>query len=541
MPNKNNKNTFFPKYLELKQEYNNLNFWYQYSTLPNKKYIMKNKVLLVIRDGRGYRKDCTENSICQTPTPITDELMQKYPNILINASWESVWLPTGYQGNSEVWHMTIWSGRIIYQSLVRINKSIQEWSFFENEAFLWAIENCKKNNSDLHIIGLLQTQWVHAHLDHMLALLDLCKQQNFSDIKLHIITDWRDAPVTESLVHVQTLENKLSQIGFGEIATINGRFFAMDRDNRRERTQVTYENIVNWNSEVEFENVKQEIETCHKNEETDEFIKPRRKKWYTGIQNSDSVVFTNFRTDRTRQLSKAILEPDFDGFQRDQKDVYFVAMTQFYDWIPAKIAFTDISLANLLWEVTSNHGLKQLRISETEKYAHITFFFNWQIDAPFQNEDRILIPSPKVQTYDEAPEMSIFQIKDQLCDQLTNSDYDLIVTNLVNWDMVGHTWKTEAIHKAVSAVDTCVWEIVSTALDNDYVVLVFADHGNAEDQTSAFRTSHTTNPVPFILVSKENNFKLKSTGWLADVAPTTLDLLWIQKPSEMTGESLLEN
>lgn len=501
---------------------------------------MKRKVLLVIRDGRGYRKSCEDNAICLNATPNTDKLMDTYPNILINACGEAVGLPEWYQWNSEVWHMTIGSGRVMYQSLVRINKAIESWEFFENKSFLWAIENCKKHNSDLHLIGLLQTQWVHAHINHLFALLDLCKKQNFQNVKLHLITDGRDAPVTESLTHVAKLQEKIAELWFGEIATINGRFFVMDRDNRRERTQQSYENIIEWKSEFEFENVIEDIKYCHANGETDEFIKPRILKWYKWVQDNDSIIFTNFRTDRTRQLSKAILEPNFDWFAREKKDVFFVAMTQFYDWIPAQIAFHDASLNNLLWKVISDNNMKQLRISETEKFAHVTFFFNGQSDTAFENENRILIDSPKVETYDEAPAMSIYEITEKLTAEMENNDHDLIVTNLVNGDMIWHTGNIEAINQAVWDVDNCLWTIIDSALENDYTVLVFADHGNAEDQSEQWRTSHTINPVPFILVSKENNFKLKQNWGLADIAPTTLDLLWIQIPAEMTGQSLIE-
>lgn len=503
----------------------------------------ENKVILVIRDGWGYRKSSKQNSILESKTPITNKLMKEYPNTLIKASGLAVGLPQGYQGNSEVGHMTIGSGRIIYQSLAKIDASIKDKSFFANEAFIGAINNAKKNNSTLHLIGLIQVEGVHAHLNHLLALLDLCKKEKFKNVKIHAITDGRDSPVHDSLKHIKTLEKKLKQIGFGEVATISGRFYAMDRDNRWERTRAAYDCIVKGEVKEEFVNPISAIKKSHSENITDEFIVPQKKKGYIGIKENDSIIFFNFRTDRTRQLTKSIVEEKFEGWERKPLKVYFTAMTQFYSPMNAHVAFSDVSLDNLLGKVIADAKKKQLRISETEKYAHVTFFFNGQRETPNENEERMLIPSPKVATYDLKPEMSVFEVTEKLTSEIKKSDKDFIVVNLVNGDMVGHTGVVSAIHKAVEAVDTCLGKIVQAGLENNYTLLVFADHGNAEDQTPKWATSHTLNEVPFILVSnneKLKHAKLASGKGLQDIAPTVLDIMGIKKPKEMTGESILK-
>ena len=507
----------------------------------------KQKVILVIRDGWGQRKDSKDNLIMEANPIATNELMKEYPNTLLKCSGEDVGLPKGFQGNSEVGHMTIGSGRIIFQSMAKIDKAIKTKEFFKNKEFLAAINNCKKNKTALHLIGLAQEEGVHSHLNHLMALLDLCKQEKFANVKIHIITDGRDAPVTKSIEYVKKIEDKISKIGFGEITTISGRFYAMDRDNRMERTKKAYDCIVDGKCEdgKEFENALTTIKKSHNENITDEFIVPRKKIGYDGVKENDSIIFFNFRTDRTRQLTKAIVEKKFDGWVRERGalKVFFVAMTQFYTPMNAHVAFEDTPLTNLLGEVISKSGLKQLRISETEKYAHVTFFFNGQIETPFKNEDRSLTPSPKVETYDLMPEMSAFEVTEKLTKAIESAKYDFIVVNLVNCDMVGHTGKKEAILKAVKTVDECTKNIVNSALDKNYTLLIFADHGNAEDYSIEWRTSHTLNKVPLIIVSKNQkikNSKLKSEMGLADIAPTVLDLLNIKKPKEMSGESIFE-
>jgi len=502
------------------------------------------KILLAIRDGWGYRESPQDNAIHDAETPNADRYMKNYPNTLLDASGEAVGLPHGYQGNSEVGHMTIGSGRIIYQSLVRINKSIETGEFFEIPEFREAVKNCISRNTALHIMGLLQTQGVHSHLDHLFALLDLCRIMDFTNVFIHAVTDGRDAPVTESVRHLEALQKKMKDLGLGRIATVSGRFYAMDRDQRWDRTRKAYDCIVRAECEESFEDALEQVKKCHANDETDEFILPRSMNGYTGINKRDSVIFFNFRTDRPRQLTRAIIEEDFTGWDRKPLDVFFVAMTQYYRPMNGEVAFKDQSLDNLLGQVISRQGIRQLRISETEKYAHVTFFFNGQLEEPFSGEDRIMIESPRVQTYDLKPEMSVYEIRDSLIEQINTGRYEFIVTNLVNCDMVGHTGIPEAIVKAVEAVDDALGGIVDAALENGYDILVFADHGNAEDQTPDWRTSHTTNPVPFILISENDglrNAALKKGKGLRDIASTVLDIMDIKQPAEMTGETIIDH
>ena len=502
--------------------------------------IMTKPIILIIRDGWGHRVSRKYNTIAQAKTPYADKIMKEYPNILLDASGEAVGLPKGYQGNSEVGHMTIGSGRVVPQALVRINKSISDRTFFKNKAFLDAIQNCRKNNSKLHLVGLLQTEGVHAHMDHLFAILDLCKKEKFHDAYVHIITDGRDAPVTASLSKISKLKSKLRKLGFGTIVTVSGRYYAMDRDKRWKRTRQAYDCIVRGKAK-EFDDITQQVKECHSRNETDEFIIPRKLAGYSGVKTKDSVIFYNFRIDRPRQLTQAIVEKKFEGWERKPLDIHYVTMTRFYEPMNAHIAFENPKFKNLLGEVISKHGLKQLRISETEKYAHVTFFFNGLAEDPYKNEDRVLIPSPRVATYDLKPEMSVYEVTSRLVNEIDKDKHDLIIVNLVNGDMVGHTGNFKAGLKAVESVDECVGIITAKILEKDGTVLVFADHGNIEDQSPKWRTSHTTNPVPFILVSGSGKkVKLKKKGGLQDIAPTVLDLLDIKKPREMGGTSLIK-
>lgn len=496
--------------------------------------------ILIIRDGWGYNPSRADNPINLANTPNEDTYLKQYPNSLLAASGEAVGLETGYQGNSEVGHLTIGSGRIIFQALARINKAIADGDFFKNPAFLKTIQSCQKSQTTLHLIGLLQDQGVHSHINHLFALLDLCQQQNFRNVAVHVITDGRDAPVTESLKHLASLKDKLSSLGFGSISTISGRYYAMDRDQRWQRTKEAYKTIV-LGQGPEFADPIEYVQHCHSNQETDEFIQPGRLADYTGFQPADGVIFFNFRTDRPRQLTKAIIDQDFLGFTRELIPVHCTTMTQYYEPITAEVAFPNISLDNLLGQVVSHAGLKQLRISETEKYPHVTFFFNGQVEKPNLNEDRIMIDSPKVATYDLQPEMSVASITSRLMTEIDKETYDFIVVNLVNGDMVGHTGQIPAIIQAIEAVDIAQGQIISTALEHGYTCLVLADHGNAEDKGPAVATSHTTNPVPVILVSNDqqlNQQSLVSGGQLQDVAPTILKLLGLPQPAEMTGRCL---
>lgn len=500
-------------------------------------------IVVLIRDGWGYRSDEYLNGPTKGLTPYTDYLMKEYPNTLIDAAGEAVGLPNGFQGNSEVGHMTIGSGRIFYQSLVRINRAIEDKSFFKNSAIKEAVLNCKKHNTTLHVCGLIQKEGVHSHLDHCFAILDLCKLLDFQNVKIHAITDGRDSPVNKSIEYIRDIKNKLAELGFGEIATISGRYFAMDRDNRWDRTKKAYDCIVEASSKEIFDEPELLLKECYEKKETDEFIVPRRLKTYEGIKEDDSFIFFNFRIDRPRQLTKAIIEEEFEGWARKPKDVHFVSMTEFYDPMDhrARIAFPHQKMDNLLGHVLAENNLHQLRISETEKYAHVTFFFDGQVEKLDKGEETILIPSPKVPTYDQKPEMSVEEISNRLVEELNKDKFDVVITNFVNGDMVGHTGVWEAVLKATHAVDDAVKKVVEKVLEKNGTVLIFADHGNCEDMTEANRTNHTINQVPFILVNKElKQVKLKDGKGLKDIAPTVLKLLNINQPKEMTGEAIYE-
>jgi len=500
----------------------------------------KNPVILIIRDGWGYRADKNKNYIAQADTPDDDYYRMNYPHGLLACSGPAVGLPAGYQGNSEVGHLTIGSGRIIFQTMMRIDQAIKTGQFFSNPAFLGAIGHCRQKKSSLHIIGLLQDQGVHSHIKHLLALIDLCAKKKFRDVIIHVITDGRDAPTTESLKHLKALEKKLRIVGFGEIATVSGRYYAMDRDKRWNRTKLAYDCLVEAKGQT-FSQAATYIKSSHSQGVGDEFIKPGHVAGYRGFDRDDSVIFFNFRTDRPRQLTQAIVENKFSGFKRKRIPVKFVAMTEYYRPMKATVAFPDVPLKNLLGEIISKHKYRQLRISETEKYAHVTFFFNGQREKAYPGESRILIPSPHVATYDLKPEMSAPKIAAKLAGELKKKKYDFAVVNLVNGDMVGHTGNTKAIIKGLEAVDKAMGKIVSTGLENGYTSLIFADHGNAEDKTPKFATSHTTNPVPLTIVSEDKNLiriKIKKNIGLSDIAPTVLKIMNIKKPKEMTGQAV---
>jgi len=485
-------------------------------------------VVILIRDGWGYRKDKKLNAIAQGNAKHTKQLMKRYPNIRIHASGEAVGLPKGFQGNSEVGHLTIGSGRIPVQPMVRIDRSINSGRFFRNKAFLSAIKNCKKHGSRLHLMGLLQTEGVHSKKNHLYALLKLCKKKSVKPL-LHIFTDGRDAPPKIASKKISELTKKWK--GFAEIASISGRYYAMDRDKRWNRTKKAYQAIVLGKAKKIVK-----LPALYKAGETDEFLIPRIKPGYSGVKRNDSMIFFNFRTDRTRQLTQAIVEKKFKGFKRTMLKVFFVAMTDYYKPMNAQVAFKHEKFKNILGAVLSKHKIKQLRISETEKYAHVTFFFNAENEKPFKLEDRILIKSPRVPTYDLKPEMSAYKITNRVLKEMAK--YDVVVMNIVNGDMVGHTGDFKACKTAVKVVDECVFKIVNKVLELDGTLLCFADHGNVEDQTPLWRTSHTNNPVPFMVVSN-NKLRLRKSGGLSDIAPTVLKLLRIKKPREMTGRSLI--
>lgn len=500
----------------------------------------KNPVILIIRDGWGYRTNKSHNFIAQANVKNNDRYLKEYPHGLLNCSGPAVGLPKGFQGNSEVGHITIGSGRIIFQTMMRIDQAIRTGEFFKNKNLIGAIDNCKKHKTSLHLIGLLQDQGVHSHINHLFALLDLCARHNFHNVLIHALTDGRDAPTTESLRHLKALEKKLKSLGFGKIVTISGRYYAMDRDKRWNRTKVAYDCIALGRGET-FSSPAAYIKAAHAQGIGDEFIKPGQMKDYSGFKNNDGVIFFNFRTDRPRQLTQAIVENKFSGFKRKKPNVKFVAMTEYYRPMSAKAAFPDVALKNLLGEVLAAHQYKQLRISETEKYAHVTFFFNGQKEKANPGEDRILIKSPRVATYDLKPEMSAPLIGKRLVAELKKKKYDLAVVNLVNGDMVGHTGKATAIIKGLEAVDKAMGEIVETGLANGYTSIIFADHGNAEDKSTKFATSHTINPVPVMIVSSSKalrSIRIKKNVGLQDIAPTALKIMGLKKPKEMEGQAI---
>jgi len=496
----------------------------------------KNKVIFIIKDGWGYRKEKDFNAVAEANTPYSDFLERNYPTTVIKASGEAVGLPKGYQGNSEVGHITIGAGRIVKGDLFVINEAIKNRSFFKNEQFLKAIENCKKKNSHLHIIGLLQKKGVHSHSDHLYALLDLCKKNKFKKVFIHVITDGRDAPVKDGEKQLKDLKKKIEKIGFGEVVTLSGRYYAMDRDKRWERTKKAYLAIAEGETKEKFDDPAREIKKCYQKNETDEFIIPTAKEGYAGFADNDSVIFFNFRSDRPRQLTQAIVEKNFNQWKREKISVFFVAMTTYYSSLK-NVAFKKRRVKNILGEVVSKNKMKQLRVSETEKYPHVTFFFNNQEEKPFLGEVRELVSSPKIPTYDLMPKMKAKTVANKTVKEIKKNKYHFIVVNLVNADMVGHTAKKEKIIEAVEVVDKETNKIVQAGLQEKYTIFIFADHGNAEDQRPQWATSHTTNPVKLTVLSEEMK-RLKKNGGLQDIAPTALSVLGIKKPKEMTGECL---
>ena len=509
---------------------------------------MKDKVtMLMILDGFGDNKNKDGNAIKLAKTPNIDKLMKKYPNTDIFTSGLHVGLPEGQMGNSEVGHTNIGAGRIVYQELTRITKSIEDGDFFSNPEFIAAIENCKKHNSKLHILGLVSDGGVHSHNRHLYGLLEMAKRRDFEDVYVHCFLDGRDTPPASAETYVAELQEKMKEKGVGKIASLSGRFYAMDRDKRWQRVQKCYDALVNGEGEKAGDPIKA-IEDSYQKEVFDEFVVPtvicNGNEPVAKIEENDSVIFFNFRPDRAREITRAIVDPEFDGFETKKMNLYYVCFTSYDETMPnVHIAFKKEPLKNTFGEVVSEAGLTQLRIAETEKYAHVTFFFNGGEEKQYPGEDRILVPSPKVETYDMKPEMSAYEVTDKVCEALENDKYDVVILNFANTDMVGHTGSLQAAIKAVEAVDECVGRIVKIIEEKQGNLLITADHGNAEQmidyKTGEPHTAHTTNPVPIILVTANKEYKLKENGKLADLAPTMLDLMGIKQPEEMTGESLL--
>ena len=509
---------------------------------------MKDKVtMLMILDGFGDNKNKDGNAIKLANTPNIDKLMKKYPNTDIFTSGLHVGLPEGQMGNSEVGHTNIGAGRIVYQELTRITKSIEDGDFFSNPEFIAAIENCKKHNSKLHILGLVSDGGVHSHNRHLYGLLEMAKRRDFEDVYVHCFLDGRDTPPASAETYVAELQEKMKEKGVGKIASLSGRFYAMDRDKRWQRVQKCYDTLVNGEGEKAGDPIKA-IEDSYQKEVFDEFVVPtvmcNGNEPVAKIEENDSVIFFNFRPDRAREITRALVDPEFDGFETKKMNLYYVCFTSYDETMPnVHIAFKKEPLKNTFGEVVSEAGLTQLRIAETEKYAHVTFFFNGGEEKQYPGEDRILVPSPKVETYDMKPEMSAYEVTDKVCEALENDKYDVVILNFANTDMVGHTGSLQAAIKAVEAVDECVGKIVKIIEEKQGNLLITADHGNAEQmidyKTGEPHTAHTTNPVPIILVTANKEYKLKENGKLADLAPTMLDLMEIKQPEEMTGESLL--
>ena len=509
---------------------------------------MKDKVtMLMILDGFGDNKNKDGNAIKLANTPNIDKLMKKYPNTDIFTSGLHVGLPEGQMGNSEVGHTNIGAGRIVYQELTRITKSIEDGDFFSYPEFIAAIENCKKYNSKLHILGLVSDGGVHSHNRHLYGLLEMAKRRDFEGVYVHCFLDGRDTPPASAETYVAEVQEKMKETGVGKIASLSGRFYAMDRDKRWQRVQKCYDALVNGEGEKAGDPIKA-IEDSYQKEVFDEFVVPtvmcNGNEPVAKIEENDSVIFFNFRPDRAREITRALVDPEFDGFETKKMNLYYVCFTSYDETMPnVHIAFKKEPLKNTFGEVVSEAGLTQLRIAETEKYAHVTFFFNGGEEKQYPGEDRILVPSPKVETYDMKPEMSAYEVTDKVCEALENDKYDVVILNFANTDMVGHTGSLQAAIKAVEAVDECVGKVVKIIEEKQGNLLITADHGNAEQmidyKTGEPHTAHTTNPVPIILVTANKEYKLKENGKLADLAPTMIDLMGIKQPEEMTGESLL--
>lgn len=510
---------------------------------------MKDKVtMLMILDGFGNNPNEDGNAIKLANTPNIDKLKKTYPNTQIYTSGLHVGLPEGQMGNSEVGHTNIGAGRIVYQELTRITKSIEDGDFFSVSEFISAIDNCKKNKTKLHILGLVSDGGVHSHIRHLYGLLELAKRRDFEDVYIHCFLDGRDTPPASAEIYIAELDEKMREKGVGKIATLSGRFYAMDRDKRWERIEKVYNAIVNGEGIKSGLPVKA-IEDSYQKEVFDEFIEPTvicnaNDEPIAKIEENDSVIFFNFRPDRARQITRALVDPNFKEFETKNLNLYFVCFTNYDETMPnVEIAFKKEQLVNTFGEVVSENKLTQLRIAETEKYAHVTFFFNGGEEKRYEGEDRILVPSPKVETYDMKPEMSAYEVTDKVVDALKNEKYDVIILNYANTDMVGHTGSLESAIKSVETIDECIGKVLEVIEEKHGNLIITADHGNAEQmidyKTGEPHTAHTINPVPIFLITDNEKLSLKENGILADLAPTMLDLMGIKQPEEMTGHTLL--
>ena len=509
----------------------------------------KKTTVLMILDGYGLNDRKDHNAVAEANTPVMDKLMKEYPFVKGNASGMAVGLPEGQMGNSEVGHLNMGAGRIVYQELTRITKEIQDGTFFENPALVKAMENCKANDSALHIYGLVSDGGVHSHITHLYGVLEMAKKFDLKKVYVHCFLDGRDTPPASGKGYVEQLEEEMKKLGVGKVASVCGRYYAMDRDNNYDRVELAYKALTKGEG-LTAESATTGIQASYDRDETDEFVKPtvvvEDGKPVATIQDKDSIVFINFRPDRAREITHAFCDDDFKGFERGKRlDVTYVCFSDYDPTIPNKdVAFHKIAVTNTFGEWLAANNMTQARIAETEKYAHVTFFFNGGVEEPNKGEDRILVNSPKdVATYDLKPEMSAYEACDKLCAAIKSEKYDVIIINFANPDMVGHTGVEAAAIKAVETVDECVGKAVDALLSVNGTMFICADHGNCEQlvdyETGAPFTAHTTNPVPFILVNYDPAYTLKEGGCLADIVPTLIETMGMTKPAEMTGKSLL--
>lgn len=507
-------------------------------------------LMLLILDGWGISREKEGNAVAQAKTPYFDSLISTYPNTFLQAGGEDAGLPEGQMGNSEVGHLNIGAGRIVYQDYTRISKSIREGEFFNNEVLLAALKNAREKGTALHLIGLLSDGGVHSHITHLYALLKMAKQCGLSRVFVHALLDGRDVPPANAREYINALENKFKELGIGAIATVMGRYYAMDRDKRWDRVEKAY-HAMTLGEGLKATLASGAVARSYEEGNTDEFVLPTVISKPTGepvgvIGDGDSVIFFNFRPDRAREITRAFVDEDFTGFPRRPgfPKIHYVCMTQYDKTINTPVAFRPQTLANTLGEYLGRQGLRQLRIAETEKYAHVTFFFNGGVEPPNEGEERILIPSPRVATYDLKPEMSAYEVTEAVLKEIDADTFDVIIQNFANPDMVGHTGVMEAAVKAVEVIDDCLSRIVEKVKARNGIVLITADHGNAEQMVDAGDgqpfTAHTTNPVPFIYIDdRHKNARLKE-GRLEDIAPTMLRLLGLEIPAEMTGKPLID-
>lgn len=510
---------------------------------------MSGPVALVILDGWGINEDCQDNAVCAASTPRLDALLRDFPHTRLGASGQDVGLPDGQMGNSEVGHLNIGAGRIVYQDLTRISKSIEDGDFFGNPVFCSALTKVKASGGKLHLMGLLSDGGVHSHIKHLYALVELARRREIDQVCIHAFLDGRDTPPKSGAGYLAELEKQLEKTGLGRVATVMGRYYAMDRDNRWERVEQAWRAMVLGEGETATD-CAAAIEEAYAAGQTDEFVKPRVIVPAGGqpdlVEDGDGIIFFNFRSDRAREITRAFTQEDFSGFEPPHRPdlAIYVCLTEYDETFDLPVAFPSESYPHLLGEVVAAAGLRQLRIAETEKYAHVTFFFNGGSEVPFAGEDRVLIPSPKeVATYDEKPAMSAPAVTEEVVRRVASGAYDLIILNYANPDMVGHTGILDAARQAMETVDGCVGEVVDAVLAAGGRLLITADHGNCEqmvDRQGQPHTAHTANPVPLLLVDPQRReAQLRAGGILADIAPTLLSLLGLPKPPEMTGTSLL--